>query len=81
VAWGLASRVIPAVRIRDEALSLAQDIAAKVPGSIGHTKRLLAQAYGDLATRLEAERAHFIEQIGTEEARQGITAFLEKRRK
>jgi 2-(1,2-epoxy-1,2-dihydrophenyl)acetyl-CoA isomerase len=81
VAWGLASRVVPAVRIRDEALSVARDIAAKRPGSIGHTKRLLAQAYGDLAARLEAERTRFVEQIGMEEARQGIAAFLQERRK
>jgi 2-(1,2-epoxy-1,2-dihydrophenyl)acetyl-CoA isomerase len=29
VAWGLASRVVPAERIRDEALRAAQDISAK----------------------------------------------------
>lgn len=87
VAWGLASRVVPAVRIRDEALAVAQEVAAKKPGSIGHTKRLLSLANGDpspgsgqgLAGRLEAERVRFIEQIGTEEARNGIVTFLEGR--
>ena len=49
VAWGLASRVVPAERIRDEALSLAQEMAGQKPGSLGHTKRLLGLAYGDLA--------------------------------
>lgn len=81
VAWGLASRVAAAERIREEALSVAQEIAAKKLHSISHTKRLLNLAYGDLAARLETERARFVEQIGTEEAQQGITAFLEKRRK
>jgi enoyl-CoA hydratase/carnithine racemase len=48
---------------------------------VAHTKRLLRLAYGDLAGRLEAERTRFIAQLGTEEARQGIVAFLEARRK
>jgi enoyl-CoA hydratase/carnithine racemase len=81
VAWGLASRVVPAERIRDEAQNLARDLAGQKPGSLGQTKRLLGLAYGDLATRLEAERARFIEQIGTEEARQGIVSFLGDRSK
>jgi 2-(1,2-epoxy-1,2-dihydrophenyl)acetyl-CoA isomerase len=87
VAWGIASLVVPADRIHDEALAVAQDIAAKKPGSIRHTKRLLSLACCDpspgsgqgLAARLEAERARFVEQIVTEEARQGIAAFLEER--
>ena len=85
VAWGLASRVVPAERIRHEALSVAQDIGAQKPGSVRRTKRLLGAAHGStrspggLAAKLEAERAHFIEQIGTAEARKGISAFLEGR--
>jgi enoyl-CoA hydratase/carnithine racemase len=91
VDWGLASRVVPGERIRHEALSVAQDIAAHKPRSVRRTKRLLGVAHGstwsprstqspgDLAARLEAERAHFIEQIGTGEARKGISAFLEGR--
>jgi enoyl-CoA hydratase/carnithine racemase len=81
VAWGLAGRLVPAGRIRDEALSAARAIAGQKPGSIGHTKRLLGLAHGDLAARLGAERLHFIEQIGTREARQGIITFLEGRNK
>jgi 2-(1,2-epoxy-1,2-dihydrophenyl)acetyl-CoA isomerase len=89
VAWGLGSRIVPAETIRAEALSVAQEIAAKVPGSVRHIKRLLNLAQGHpgpgpgqgLASRLEAERTRFVEQIVTEEAREGIAAFLEGRRK
>jgi enoyl-CoA hydratase/carnithine racemase len=81
VAWGLANRLVPADEIREEALRLAQEIAAKKPGSVRHTKCLLGLNRGDLAVRLEAERAHFVEQIETDEARQGIAAFLGERRR
>ena len=76
VAWGLASRVVPADRIREEALSTARDLATMKAGSIGHTKATLGPACSDLADRLEAERTRFVQQIVTEEARQGIEAFL-----
>jgi 2-(1,2-epoxy-1,2-dihydrophenyl)acetyl-CoA isomerase len=79
--WGLASRIVPAERIGDEVLRVAQEIAAGKPGSIGHSKGLLGRAWGDLAVRLEGERARFVQQIGTEEARHGIVAFLERRRR
>jgi 2-(1,2-epoxy-1,2-dihydrophenyl)acetyl-CoA isomerase len=79
VGWGLASRIVPAESIRDEALAVARDLAAKMPGSLRHTKRLLTRS--DLAARLEAERTLFMEQIVTEEARQGIAAFLEGKHK
>ncbi|MGD8463467.1 MAG: enoyl-CoA hydratase/isomerase family protein [Anaerolineae bacterium] len=81
VAWGLASRIVPGERLRDEAMWMAKKIAALKPGSAVHTKRLLRPAYGDLAGRLEAERTRFVAQLGTEEARQGIVAFLEARRR
>lgn len=77
VIWGLASRLVPGERIRQEALRVARDIAAKKRGSIGHTKRLLRPAYGNLAARLEDERGRFAAQIGSEQARQGIVTFLE----
>ena len=76
VAWGLASRVVPGDCIREEALSVAQDLATMKAGSIGHTKATLGPACNDLEARLEAERTRFVQQIVTEEARQGIEAFL-----
>lgn len=79
VAWGLASRVVPAERIQHEALKVAQDIAIKKPSSLCHTKRLLNLAHGDLVARLESERIHFVEQIKSKEARQGIVTFFEGR--
>jgi 2-(1,2-epoxy-1,2-dihydrophenyl)acetyl-CoA isomerase len=79
IAWGLASRIVAADRIREEALETAQDIAAKKTSSLRHTKRLLGTAYGDPAARLEAERSRFVQQIATQEAQRGIVTFLERR--
>jgi enoyl-CoA hydratase/carnithine racemase len=81
VAWGLASRIVPAASLRDEALSTAQDLAAKKPGSMRHTKRLMNGFHSELARRLEAEQRRFVEQIGTQEAQDGMRAFLEARRR
>ena len=76
VAWGLASRIVPADGIREEALSTAQELAAMKTGSIGHTKATLGPGCNDVEARLEAERTRFVQQIMTAEARQGIEAFL-----
>ena len=80
VAWGLASRIVPADTIRQEALKVARDLAAMKAGSLGHTKAILGPACSDLEVRLEAERARFVQQIVTEEAREGMAAFLGKGR-
>jgi 2-(1,2-epoxy-1,2-dihydrophenyl)acetyl-CoA isomerase len=78
IAWGLANRLVPAERMRDEVLRTAQEVAAKKPGSLRNTKDLLRLAFGDLAARLEAERLHFVRQVTTEEAQRGIVDFLGK---
>ena len=80
VAWGLAHRIVPADRVRVEALDVARDTAAMRPGCLRHTKRLLGATYGNLAERLQVEQSNFVQQIVTEEARQGIVNFLEGRR-
>jgi enoyl-CoA hydratase/carnithine racemase len=80
VAWGLASRIVPAERIQEEALGVAREIAAGKVGSIGQIKRLLCLRSGGLAARLEAERNQFVSQVATQEAREGIEAFLGRRR-
>jgi 2-(1,2-epoxy-1,2-dihydrophenyl)acetyl-CoA isomerase len=80
VAWGLASRRVPVERIRDEAFKVAQGLTAKSAGSISRTRELLRAAYGNVAGRLEMERAQFVRQIMTQEAQQGIRAFLKGER-
>jgi 2-(1,2-epoxy-1,2-dihydrophenyl)acetyl-CoA isomerase len=76
--WGLASRVVPGERIREEARRTAEEIAAMKPGSLRDMRRLLYRTRSDVDDRLEAERSRFVHQITTDEARQGILAFLGK---
>lgn len=76
VDWGLANRLVPRDEIRAQAMYTAMDIAAKQPGSLRRTRQLLSPA--GLTERLEAERAHFVEQIKTPETQNSMIAFLEK---
>ena len=81
LAWGLAGKLVDGGRIRQEALQVCQDIATKKAGSIQHTKRLLFEGQGNLSERLETERTHFVRQIATREAKEGLTAFLDGQRR
>lgn len=75
IVWGMASAIVPAEKIRDEARVVANDLAAKKPGSIARTKKLL---WRDVSARLEAERREFVQQIVTPEAQQGMAEFLKR---
>jgi enoyl-CoA hydratase/carnithine racemase len=76
VAWGIANRIVPADRIRTESLAIANDIAAKKPGSIRHTKRLLTWHRDELAARLDAELDHFVARMVNGEGLAGFQEFL-----
>ncbi len=78
VAWGMANRIVAVDEIRAEAFSSAQNIAQKKPGSITRTKRLLWNDGAVLARKLDAERAQFVEQVITDEARNGMMEFLKR---
>lgn len=81
VEWGMANRIVPADRIREEALGLARALARQKAGSAAKTKRLLWGNVSLLAARLDEERREFIKQIATPEAWQGMEDFLAQRRK
>jgi 2-(1,2-epoxy-1,2-dihydrophenyl)acetyl-CoA isomerase len=78
VQWGLANRIVPANQIREQARIIAESIAEKKLGSITHTQRLLWHNVDALAAALEQERCKFCEQIVTDEALNGMDAFLKK---
>ncbi len=79
VAWGLVNRIVPADRIHEEAQAVAASIARQLPGSVQRTKRLLWGDRNLIAARLDDERKKFVEQIESAEARDGMTAFRQRR--
>jgi 2-(1,2-epoxy-1,2-dihydrophenyl)acetyl-CoA isomerase len=76
VTWGIANRIVSDGQIRTEALAIANEIAAKKPGSIGHTKQLLHWHRNELAARLDAELDHFVAQMVKGEGLAGFQEFL-----
>ena len=80
VALGMATRVVPAAALLDEALTLAQSLAAGPATSLGLTKHLLNQAYGPITDFLSQEAMTQAIAFGSEEFGEGVAAFLGKRK-
>ena len=79
--WGMVNRVVEDGRELDEALALAQELAAGPPKALAATKALLNQAVlGDLESILENERRGIIELADQPDFVEGIKAFVEKRK-
>lgn len=79
-AMGLASEAVPDDQVLDRALALAARIAALPPVSIRLTKEVtLAGADAALSTGLLMERRLFEMLFSTEDQKEGMGAFLEKR--
>ena len=78
--FGIVNRVVPAELLRDEAIALAHEVAAKPPLSVRSAKEAVLKAFElPLREGLEFERQALLQILGTEDAREGIAAFLEKR--
>ncbi len=74
---GLATRVVPDHELLDTALSWARKLAGQAPLAVEQIKRV--SAAGDLDAGIEAEKAAFAAMFASEDAREGIAAFLGKR--
>jgi methylglutaconyl-CoA hydratase len=77
---GLVNAAVPADRLDDEVDAVVHDLLAGGPGAIAAAKRLLAEVPGtpvDEAFRWTGELSGRL--FATDEAREGMSAFLEKR--
>ena len=74
---GLVNRVVPDHELLDTALAWARKLAGQAPLAVEQIKRVSAAA--DLDTGIEAEKLGFATVFGSEDAREGISAFLQKR--
>jgi len=77
---GLASRVVPLATLMDEALKIAETIASMSLPSVMAAKEAINRAYeSTLAEGVLSERRAFHALFATEDQREGMTAFVEKR--
>ncbi len=74
---GLANRVVPDHELLDTALAWARKLAGQAPIAIEQIKQV--SAAGDLDEGLAAEKRGFATAFGSEDAKEGIGAFLGKR--
>ena len=78
---GLVSSIYPIETLLHNALKTAQQIAARAPLAVIAAKKSVNAAFdGGLTAGLSVEREQFAALFGTEDQREGMTAFLEKRR-
>lgn len=78
--WGLVNQVVEDERLAGTAADLAARLAAGPTGAFGAVKRLLAEAEPGLEGQLGRESRSIAARGSTAEGREGIAAFLEKRR-
>jgi enoyl-CoA hydratase/3-hydroxyacyl-CoA dehydrogenase len=75
---GLANQVVPDHELFDTALAWARKLAEQAPIAVEEIKKRSAQPSLDEGLRIEGEG--FARAFGSEDAREGISAFLTKRR-
>ncbi len=78
---GLVTRVVPDRYELATATATAQKLAAKPTGALRASKRLMKQAFiGQIKTAVTIENSEFSERVRSADAKEALSAFLEKRR-
>ena len=78
---GLVSRVVPKENFFTEALRIAHEVAGKPPLALRLAKEAILKAHEmSLSNGLEYERKLFYMLFATEDQKEGMKAFIEKRR-
>ena len=79
-AHGLVNRVVPKGEHLSEAIKLAKSVAAQAPIAVRLAKEAVNAAFEtSLEEGLEIERKNFFMLFATEDMREGMQAFIEKR--
>ncbi len=77
-AHGLVTQVVADHELLDTALRWARKLSGQAPLPVTHIKRVSAQP--DLDAGIEAEKAAFVAALTSADGREGVSAFLGKRR-
>jgi enoyl-CoA hydratase len=77
---GLVNRVVPVGDYLNDALKLAEEIASRAPQAVRAAKRMINHSYESFLRDGLAEEKHvFYNLFGTEDQKEGMNAFVEKR--
>ncbi len=78
--FGVVNRVVGVDSYLDEALKLAEEIAGRAPVAVLTAKKMINEAFErNLSDGLSEEREEFYNLFATEDQKEGMRAFLEKR--
>ena len=79
--FGLANRVVPVDGYLDAAVAFAEEIASRAPLAVRMAKDAVNAAFETtLAEGLKAEKRNFYPLFSTEDQKEGMKAFIEKRK-
>lgn len=79
--FGMVNRVVPVEGYLEEALKLAAEIAARAPVAVRAAKKMINQTFERTLTEgLAAEKQEFYNLFATEDQKEGMQAFVEKRK-
>jgi enoyl-CoA hydratase len=77
---GLVNRVVAVDAYLDEALKLAEEIASRAPVAVRAAKKMINQSYERMLSEgLTEEKQVFYNLFSTEDQKEGMKAFVEKR--
>jgi enoyl-CoA hydratase/carnithine racemase len=78
---GLVEEIVKKGEAKSRAIALANEVANQSPVSITHCKKLIQSARNaPLASGLPDERTRFLQLFDTQDQKEGVNAFLEKRK-
>jgi enoyl-CoA hydratase len=79
--FGMVNRVVPVEGYLDAAVAFAEEIAARAPLAVRMAKESINAAFETTLTEgLKAEKRNFYPLFSTEDQKEGMKAFIEKRR-
>jgi enoyl-CoA hydratase len=79
--FGIVNRVVPVETYLEEAIKLAEEIASRAPLAVRAAKKMVNEAFErPLADGLAAEKQEFYTLFASEDQKEGMRAFIEKRK-
>jgi 2-(1,2-epoxy-1,2-dihydrophenyl)acetyl-CoA isomerase len=80
LSWGLVNEVVADEQLLPRALEIAERLAEGASGAFGATKRLIAHSLGAFESQMVLESESIARHAAGPEGREGVGAFLEKRK-